>query len=65
MTSIIRLTPLSGGGDESPHCYLLGNLKFTLLPTTLSGVHTATYLLVWGPHCYLLVSLGSTLLPTC
>jgi len=23
MTSIIRLTPLSGGGDESPHCYLL------------------------------------------
>jgi len=23
MTSIIRLNPLSGGGDESPHCYLL------------------------------------------
>jgi len=23
MTSIIRLTPLSGGGDESPHCHLL------------------------------------------
>jgi len=23
MTSIIRLTPLSGGGDESPHCYVL------------------------------------------
>jgi len=23
MTSIIRLHPLSGGGDESPHCYLL------------------------------------------
>lgn len=23
MTSIIRMTPLSGGGDESPHCYLL------------------------------------------
>ena len=22
MTSIIRLTPVSGGGDESPHCYL-------------------------------------------
>ena len=23
MTSIIRLNPLSGGGDESPHCYML------------------------------------------
>jgi len=23
MTSIIRMTPLSGGGDESPHCHLL------------------------------------------
>jgi len=23
MTSIIKLLPLSGGGDESPHCYLL------------------------------------------
>ena len=23
MTSIIRFNPISGGGDESPHCYLL------------------------------------------
>lgn len=31
MTSIIRLTPLSGGGDESPHCYLLEVDDFTFL----------------------------------
>jgi len=31
MTSIIRLNPLSGGGDESPHCYLLEVDDFTFL----------------------------------
>jgi len=31
MTSIIRLTPLSGGGDESPHCYLLQVDDFNFL----------------------------------
>jgi len=31
MTSIIRLTPLSGGGDESPHCYLLEVDGFNIL----------------------------------
>jgi len=31
MTSIIRLTPLSGGGDESPHCHLLQVDDFTFL----------------------------------
>jgi len=31
MTSIIRMTPLSGGGDESPHCYLLEVDGFNLL----------------------------------
>lgn len=31
MTSIIKMTPLSGGGDESPHCYLLEVDEFNFL----------------------------------
>lgn len=31
MTSIIKMTPLSGGGDESPHCHLLEVDGFSFL----------------------------------
>jgi len=31
MTSIIRLTPVSGGGEETPHCYLLDVDGFNIL----------------------------------